>query len=119
MSRLGNPAPRGAARFARPLETDAKTSERHIEATEPLAEEEEEKAAAAPAPVRRPPAATKQPVTIRLTPAGVERLAELEIALRRSGIRARSASASEIVEALVRSATPSELLELLKPSRQA
>lgn len=116
MSRLGNPAPRGAARFARPLDTDAVTSERHIAAPEPPAKEE---AVEAPAPVRRPPAATKQPVTIRLTPAGVERLAELEIALRRSGIRARRASASEIVEALVRSATPGELLELLKPSRQA
>lgn len=112
MSRLGNPAPRGAARFARPLDTDVKTLERQSEAppSPPVVEEE----AAKPS---RPLLPAKQPVTIRLTPAGVERLAELEIVLRRNGIRARRASASEIVEALLRATSPEELLPLLKGQR--
>lgn len=112
MSRLGNPVSRGAARFARPLETDVKTLERQKpEPAEALAEEE------APAIPPRRGAASKQPVTIRLTPAGIEQLAQLEIALRRSGVRARRASASEIVEALVRSTSPEQLLPLLKGQR--
>lgn len=111
MSRLGNPVARGAARFAQPVETDVKALKRQIEpqATPEVVEEEV-------TPPRRPPAAVKQPVTIRLTPAGIERLAELEIALRRSGIRARQASASEIVETLVRSISSDQLLQLLNPN---
>lgn len=110
MSRLGNPVARGAARFAQPVETDVKTLKRQNEPEPPPAEEETP-------PAHRPVATTKQPVTIRLTPAGIERLAELEISLRRSGVRARRASASEIVEALVRSISPDQLLQLLKPQR--
>ena len=107
MSRLGNPVGRGAARFARPIETDVKTSER--QKPESASADEEE----AP-PTQRRKAPAKQPVTIRLTPASVEQLAQLEIALRRHGVRARRASASEIVEALVQSTSAEQLLSLLK-----
>jgi hypothetical protein len=57
---------------------------------------------------------SEQPMTIRLTPGAIDRLSEIERSLRRSGIRARRASASEIVEALVESADVDELRLQLK-----
>jgi len=55
-------------------------------------------------------------VTIRLTPAAIDRLSEIERDLRRAGIRARQASVSEIVEALINGADPGALVDVLKPS---
>jgi hypothetical protein len=109
-SRLGDIAPRGAARFA----------------SSTVAEEPKEKKADSPQPPLAPLEVTserhnvitakreKLPMTIRLTPEAIDRLAELERALRRTGIRARQASASEIVDALVRAATPDELRGLIR-----
>jgi hypothetical protein len=57
----------------------------------------------------------KQPMTIRLTPAAIDKLSEIERGLRRAGVRARRASASEIVEALVLAATPGAIRELIGP----
>jgi hypothetical protein len=50
------------------------------------------------------PKPQKQSVTIRLTPEAVDQLAEIERGLRRLGMRPRLACASEIIEALIRSA---------------
>jgi hypothetical protein len=95
LSRLGNPAPQpptGAARFASP---SAQVEAPKRQGVKTLKRE-------------------KTPVTIRLTPDAVDRLAEIERGLRRMGIRARQgASASEIVEALVRAATPEAVRDLL------
>ena len=100
-SRLGDPAPQpktGAARFASPTsgaggKKDALTSERQNVET-----------------AKR----QKQPMTIRLTPAAIDKLSEIERTLRRVGIRARQASASEIVEALIEGADTGLLTELFK-----
>ena len=97
-SRLGDPAPQpksGAARFASPMQVDkkdVKTLERQNVQT-----------------AKR----HKQPMTIRLTPAAIDKLAEIERGLRRAGIRARRASASEIVEALILATTPQTLRDLI------
>jgi plasmid stabilization system protein ParE len=53
-------------------------------------------------------------MTIRLTPAAIDKLSEIERTLRREGIRARQASASEIVEALINGADTVSLAEFLK-----
>ena len=53
-------------------------------------------------------------MTIRLTPAAIDKLSEIERTLRRVGIRARQASASEIVEALIEGADTGLLTELFK-----
>jgi len=100
-SRLGDPAPQpktGAARFASAAtsqvqkKSDVITVQRlNVEAS------------------KRP----KQPMTIRLTPAAIDKLSELERDLRRAGLRARRASASEIVEALVLAAAAHEVRDLL------
>jgi hypothetical protein len=98
-SRLGDPAPQpktGAARFANPAikqEDDVLTSKRHNVET-----------------VKR----QKQPMTIRLTASAIDKLSEIERSLRRVGIRARQASASEIVEALIERADPISLAEVFK-----
>ncbi len=98
-SRLGDPAPQaksGAARYASPSfpekKTDVLTSESQDVET-----------------VKR----QKQPMTIRLTPAAIDKLSEIERSLRRAGIKARRASASEIVEALVLAATPGGIRDLI------
>jgi hypothetical protein len=96
-SRLGEPAPQaktGAARFAAPTQKkdDILTAERVTAKT-----------------LKR----QKQPMTIRLTPEAIDKLSELERDLRRAGLRARRASASEIVEALLLAATPDAVQELL------
>jgi hypothetical protein len=87
-----------------------------VAVNEPQPLEEEKKKSAPELTSKRqnietpPPAQpAKQPMTIRLTPAAIDRLADLERQLRRGGIRARRASASEIVEALI---TQAELDEL-------
>jgi hypothetical protein len=95
-SRLGDPAPQapsGAARFAAPApKSDAKALKRQNALT-----------------LKR----QKQPVTIRLTPDAIDRLGELELSLRRAGVRARQASASEIVDALLRSTTAEAVRNLI------
>jgi hypothetical protein len=111
MSRLGDPAPQppksGAARFASPAAVA-------VPPQPPVPDEDEKKKIELTSKRQsvdlQPPAQpTKQPMTIRLTPAAIDRLADLERQLRRGGIRARRASASEIVEALI---TRAELDEL-------
>jgi hypothetical protein len=111
LSRLGDPAPQpprsGAARFASPAAAA-------VPPQAPVADESEEKSPELTSKRQSvetlPPAqATKQPMTIRLTPAAIDRLADLERQLRRGGIRARRASASEIVEALIARAELDEL----------
>ncbi len=100
-SRLGNPAPQpktGAARFASPVTLQAQ-KKGDVLTVERLNAEAS----------KRP----KQPMTIRLTPAAIDKLSELERDLRRAGLRARRASASEIVEALVLAASAHEVRELL------
>jgi hypothetical protein len=100
-SRLGDPAPQpktGAARFASPTsgaenQSDALTSKRQNVETSKR---------------------QKQPMTIRLTPAAIDKLSEIERTLRRVGIRARQASASEIVEALIEGADTGLLTELFR-----
>ncbi|MFZ1124131.1 MAG: hypothetical protein WAN59_03200 [Candidatus Baltobacteraceae bacterium] len=106
MSRLGDPAPQpparsGAARFAAPAAPVVPPPD---EQKKPELTSKRQNVEALP--VAQP---TKQPMTIRLTPAAIDRLADLERQLRRGGIRARRASASEIVEALI---TQAELDEL-------
>jgi hypothetical protein len=107
MSRLGNPAPQppqprsGAARFAMPQSESASMSEnRSAEALQGQSVEA----------VKR----QKQPMTVRLTFEAIDRLTEIERDLRRSGVRARQASASEIIEALIHSATAGSVLELIR-----
>ncbi len=100
-SRLGDPAPQpktGAARFASPA-TSLGEKKSDVLAVERRSVEAS----------KRP----KQPMTIRLTPAAIDKLSELERDLRRAGLRARRASASEIVEALVLAASAQEVRELL------
>jgi hypothetical protein len=63
---------------------------------------------------QKPPMRKKIGTTIRLTPTALERLAQLEINARREGVRGRSSSASEIVEALIMSAQLSTLVPLLR-----
>lgn len=99
-SRLGDPAPQpktGAARFASPALTakknDVLTSERQTAET-----------------AKR----QKQPMTIRLTAEAIDQLAEIERALRRAGVRARQASASEIVETLIAQADAGALAEFVR-----
>ena len=112
-SRLGEPAPQarsGAARFAAPASQQLEKKSEDAEATQPVAD--------AVVTLKRQNVETvkreKQPMTIRLTPGAIDRLSEIERSLRRSGIRARRASASEIVEALVESADVDELRLQLK-----
>ncbi len=57
-------------------------------------------------------------MTIRLTPSAIDKLSEIERALRRVGIRARQASASEIVEALIDRADAASLAEAFKGGEQ-
>jgi hypothetical protein len=100
-SRLGNPAPQprtGAARFASPSNVKALESNDVLASTDQSEEEPKRK---------------KQPMTIRLTLKGIDHLAELERSLRRAGVKARQASASEIVEALVQAATPESVHKLI------
>ena len=52
-------------------------------------------------------------MTIRLLPETIERLSDIERYLRRAGLRARKASASEIVDALVCATTPAAVYNLL------
>ncbi len=107
-SRLGNVAaqPRGAARYASPTaRPPAKAEEEHGSDIITL-----ERSIARP---RK----EKQPMTIRLTAAAIERLGELERDLRRGGMRARKASASEIVEALVKHASSESLRNLMEARR--
>ena len=112
-SRLGEPAPQarsGAARFAVPapqLQEKLEGPEPAQPLVEPIVTLKRQNVEAA---VKR----EKQPMTIRLTPGAIDRLSEIERSLRRSGIRARQASASEIVEALVESADIDELRLRLK-----
>lgn len=104
MSRLGNPAPQprsGAARFAAPQIENAKTPENQNATTSKRQNAET---------VKR----QKQPMTVRLTFEAIDRLTEIERDLRRSGVRARQASASEVIEALIHSATADHVLGLLK-----
>ena len=101
MSRLGDPAPQarsGAARFASPqiAEEDAKTLK--IQSVET-------------------PKPQKQPMTIRFTPETLDRLADLERHLRRTGFRAHQASASEIIGALIWATTPETVQELLRAEK--
>jgi hypothetical protein len=100
-SRLGNPAPQprtGAARFASPVE--AKTPKlKSVPTLERQAVEESKR--------------EKQPMTIRLTFEAIDHLAELERSLRRVGIKARQASASEIVEAIIHATTPETIRKLI------
>jgi len=56
-------------------------------------------------------------MTIRLTPDAIDRLAEFERTLRRAGVKARNASASEIVEALIRSTTTDSVQTLMRTVR--
>lgn len=101
-SRLGDPAPQprtGAARFATPNPSSGKDDVLTLKRFNVLLPKKE-----------------KQPVTIRLTPAAIDRLSEIERGLRRAGIRARKASASEIVEALINGADPGSLVDALKPN---
>lgn len=102
-SRLGDPAPQpktGAARFASPL----------------TQEEEKKKKDALTSKRQDVQRATrqKQPMTIRLTPAAIDKLSEIERDLRRAGVRARRASASEIVEALIYRADSASLADIFK-----
>ncbi len=53
-------------------------------------------------------------MTIRLTPAAIDKLSEIERDLRRAGVRARRASASEIVEALIYRADSASLADIFK-----
>ena len=96
-SRLGDPAPQpktGAARFASPsISDDVLTSKRQDAETEKR---------------------QKQPMTIRLTASAIDKLSEIERALRRAGVRARQASASEIVETLIFQADPIALAQIVK-----
>ncbi len=100
-SRLGDPAPQpktGAARFA-----------------SPLTHEEKKKDALTPKRQNVETATRqKQPMTIRLTPAAIDKLSEIERDLRRAGVRARRASASEIVEALIDRADSASLADTFK-----
>ena len=98
MSRLGDPAPQprgGAARFAtpKPSEHDAKTPDNSD--VKALMRQNV-------APLKT----QKQPMTLRFRPETIERLADLERHLRRVGIKARQACASEIIEALVGTTNP-------------
>ena len=101
-SLLGDPAPQpktGAARFASAAArntTDVLTLERHNGETSKR---------------------QKQPMTIRLTAAAIDKLSEIERSMRRVGVRARQASASEIVEALIEGADPTALAEVFKSGR--
>jgi len=98
-SRLGDPAPQpktGAARFASAAQVQKKSDVVTVQRLNVEAS-------------KRP----KQPMTIRLTPAAIDKLSELERDLRRAGLRARRASASEIVEALVLAAAAHEVRDLL------
>ena len=97
-SRLGDPAPQahsGAARFATPTlnDHDVKALKRQS--------------------VGLSKAKEKQPVTVRLTADSIDQLAEIERGLRRAGIKARRASTSEIVEALIRATTPEIVRDLI------
>jgi hypothetical protein len=101
-SRLGEPAPQpktGAARFANSTveKRDALTLERQNGKT-----------------LKR----QKQPMTIRLTASAIDKLSEIERSMRRVGIRARQASASEIVEALIEGADPASLAEVFKSGKR-
>jgi hypothetical protein len=112
-SRLGEPAPQarsGAARFAVPAPQPLEKKPEGAELIQPIADDI--------LTLKRQnvetPKREKQPMTIRLTPGAIDRLSEIERSLRRSGIRARRASASEIVEALVEAADIDELRLQLK-----
>jgi len=113
LSRLGDPAPQprsGAARFAAP---DALTSKRQgVEEADAAHEQDASKRQDALTSKRQ-----KQPMTIRLTPDAIDRLAEFERTLRRAGVKARNASASEIVEALIRSTTTDSVQTLMRTVR--
>lgn len=109
MSRLGDPAPQprgGAARFAtpKPSEHDAKTSENSDVKT-----------------LKRQNVASlktqKQPMTLRFRPETIERLADLERHLRRAGIKARQACASEIIEALIETTSPEIVHGLIRAEK--
>jgi hypothetical protein len=110
MSRLGNPAPQpsqprsGAARFATPQSEGVQAPESKSGKT--LRSQSAEV-------VKR----QKQPMTIRLTFEAIDRLTEIERDLRRSGVRARQASASEIIEALIWATTPETVEKLLKSGK--
>lgn len=100
-SRLGDPAPQarsGAARYASPAPAKAQ-----------IVEESAPTPAMISTPKRQDVKTSKMqktPMTIRLSPAAIEKLADLERSLRRSGLKAQQASASEIVGALLLAATP-------------
>lgn len=105
-SRLGEPAPQpksGAGRFATPIinEHDAQASQRQDVTTSNRQSV-------------KPSRIEKQPVTVRLTADSIDQLAEIERGLRRAGIRARRASTSEIVEALIRATTPEIVRDLIE-----
>jgi hypothetical protein len=100
-SRLGDPAPQpktGAARFAIPTSGADKQSDTLTPKRQNVETSKRQ----------------KQPMTIRLTPAAIDKLSEIERTLRRVGIRARQASASEIVEALIEGADTGLLTVLFK-----
>jgi hypothetical protein len=112
-SRLGEPAPQarsGAARFAVPASQHLEKKPEDAKPVQPIAD--------TVMTLKRQNVTTakreKLPMTIRLTPDAIDRLSEIERSLRRSGLRARRASASEIVEALVESADIDELRLKLK-----
>lgn len=109
MSRLGDPAPQprgGAARFATPKLSghDAKTSENSDVKT--LKRQ-------SVAPLK----SQKQPMTLRFRPETIERLADLERHLRRAGIKARQACASEIIEALIETTNPEIVRGLIRAGK--
>jgi hypothetical protein len=102
-SRLGDPAPQpktGAARFASPVH-ERKDEQVALKRQNVKASKRE-----------------KLPMTIRLTPTAIDKLSEIERSMRRVGIRARQASASEIVEALIEGADPVSLAEVFKSGKR-
>jgi hypothetical protein len=111
-SALGEPAtsttPRGAAHFALP-----------VHQVEPPKAHDAEEARTRTVPAKRAgdgssvAGAEKQPVTVRLTTEAIARLSYLEGELRRAGTRARQASVSAVLEALIHDATPEKLKNLL------
>lgn len=98
-SRLGEPAPQartGAARYASP----APKKEEEVVNTDVLTSKRQN---------GKTVKSQKTPMTIRLLPSAIERLNDLERLLRRSGLKAHQASASEIVGALLITADPDAL----------
>jgi hypothetical protein len=109
MSRLGDPAPQprgGAARFATPKPTEQEVKTPEISDVKALKRHD--------VPTLK---TQKQPMTLRFTPETIERLADLERHLRRAGIKARQACASEIIEALVRTTNPETVQGLIRAEK--